>query len=128
MDALLTRNARQAVEAAVLGSRRRAAGILLGHKRGGRFIIDRIAPSGPGAFPGLKEYIRLSSILGGDIIGFFSNSPAGDVRRKTPPPFSVGKLFLSVRAGRNGRLASRAFVIDYAGRWVWKSLKLVSLP
>jgi hypothetical protein len=127
MDALLTRNARLAAAAAVCGGRG-SAGLLLGHKRGGRFIVERLAPAGQVAFPGAEEYARLSSILGGEIIGFFSTSPAGNSRRKAPPPYGMGKIFLSLRAARNGKFACRAFVIDYDGRLAWKPLKLVSLP
>ncbi|OGD09368.1 MAG: hypothetical protein A2Y86_02735 [Candidatus Aminicenantes bacterium RBG_13_62_12] len=125
MDVLLTRTARRALEAAALGGGRTASGLLLGHKRGGRFVIESAVPSGRGSFPGREAYVRLASILGDEVVGFFSSPPAPGLRKKTPPPFSVGKLFVSVKAGRAGRLSCRAFFIDYAERFVWKPLRFV---
>ena len=76
MDVLLTRTARRALEAAALGGGRTASGLLLGHKRGGRFVIESAVPSGRGSFPGREAYVRLASILGDEVVGFFSSPPA----------------------------------------------------
>ncbi len=126
MDALLTRTAYQALEAAALSSRRTSSGLLLGHKRGRRFIIEKTISSGSGPFPGMEDYFRLNSILGDEVIGFYSSAPGPALRQKDPPPFSVGKVFLSIKAGRAG-CRIRASAIDYTDRFVWKPLRL-ALP
>jgi len=125
VDAFLTRPALQTIEAAVRNSRRAVSGLLLGHKRGGRVIVERAVPSGSRDFPGREAYARLVSILEGEVVGFFSSSPSSDRRKKTPPPFSVGKIFLSVKDGKRGCLF-RALAIDYTYRFVWHPLRIAS--
>lgn len=112
------------LEAAVLGGRTAWGGLLLGHKRGGRFIIEKAVPCGPGVFPGRNAYPRLAILFGDALVGFYSSSPPN--RREPPPPFSVGKVFLTVKAGPRG-LSRKAFLADYTSRFLWKPLKIVSL-
>ncbi|MBN2198418.1 MAG: hypothetical protein JW747_01055 [Candidatus Aminicenantes bacterium] len=125
MDILLTRSALQSIEAAAPIGRRTVSGSLLGHKRGGRVIVERAVASGFRVFPGREEYARAVSILGCEIVGFYSFVPPAAIRKTKPPPFSVGKVVLSVGSGKNGcRL--RAWSVDYTDRFVWKPLRITS--
>jgi len=127
MDALLAPEARQALEALALSRSPAPAGILLGHKRGSRFIIESALPTTPGYYPPQRTYLRLSAIFPDRIIGFFSFSAEGGLVKLPPPPFAVGKIFLCLKAGPKGRLSLRAHSADYGRRLVLRPVPIVKI-
>jgi len=81
------------LEAAVLGGRTAGGGLLLGHKRGGRFIIEKAVPCGPGVFPGRNVYPRLAIQFGGFLF-FFAAEKA-----RTPAALQRGQGFPGGQSG-----------------------------
>jgi hypothetical protein len=127
MDALLATEARQMLEALSLSRSTASAGILLGHKRGPRFIIERAVPTTAGYYPAQRTYLRLSALFQEAIIGFFSFSAEEGLAKLTPPPFAVGKLFLCLKGGPEGRLSFRAFSPDYLHRFILRPVRMAAV-
>jgi hypothetical protein len=127
MDALLAPEARQALEALALSRSPASAGILFGHKRGSRFIIESALPTTPGYYPPQRTYLRLSAAFSDRIIGFFSFSAESGLRKISPPPFAVGKVFLSLKAGPDGRLFLRGHSPDYSRRFILRPVPLAKV-
>jgi len=124
MDALLTLEARQTLEALSLGRSPVSAGILLGHKRGPRFIIEKALPAGRGYYPAQPTYLRLSALFPDKVIGFFSFASQTGLAKVAPPPFAVGKVFLCPKVGAKGRLSFRAFIPDFAQRFILRPVRM----
>jgi hypothetical protein len=116
MDAYLSKEAWQHLRAQALESaRRRARGLLLGHRRGGRFFVERIYPCSFGKFPSDGQYRALDGIFEGKIIGFYSGR-----RRPWPaggkfPPFAYDKLCLEFDPHPKKGLVLRPAVVEYSG-------------
>jgi hypothetical protein len=127
MDALLAPEARQALEALFIGRSQASAGILIGHRRGLRFIIEKALPTAAGYYPSARTYARLSALTKNAIIGFFSFSSETGLWKMNPPPFAVGKVFLCPKGKAEARLSWRAFSLDYEGRFILKPVRLASL-
>lgn len=126
MDALLTWSARQALEAVASRHAADQGGVLIGHKRGRRFIVEKAVVCLSDVFPDEAEYTRLKTLLKDEVVGFFFVRREPPLAQIIPPPFSVGKLVLSVRSGRKAGCVCRAFVVDYTDRFLWRPLKIVS--
>jgi hypothetical protein len=112
----------QALEA----PRRLPSGLLLGHKRGPRFIVEKVYPS-PAAFSiGEREYRAWDRLFAGRIIGFYS---AG-VRKAAQllRPFACGKLYLRVDPGPARTPTLKPYVIDYKDRFRLVPVALVPPP
>jgi hypothetical protein len=127
MDALLATEARHALEALSLSRSPASAGILLGHKRGFRFIIERVVPTRAGYYPTQRTYLRLDALFQQTVIGFFSFSAAAGLAKLTPPPFAVGKVFLCLKRGPNGRLSFRTFSPDHSGRFILRPVRMATV-
>lgn len=127
MDALLAPEARQTLEALSLSRSPASAGILLGHKRGPRFIIERAVPTTAGYYPAQRTYLRLSALFQEAVIGFFSFSAETGLAKLTPPPFAVGKVFLCLKSGPAGRLSFRAFSPDYPHRFILRPVRMATV-
>ena len=127
MDVFIAREAEAGLRAASLvnpaESRR---GLLLGHRRGPRYFVARVFPLGGRSFPSAARLRKLDGLFDGRIIGFYAaRNPKpgpGDILQ----PFAFGKLFLRVSgpAGRPGRLAVRAGVMEYDGRFFLSPIPL----
>lgn len=115
MDVYLTEEVWQYLRAQALESpRRRACGLLLGHRRGGRFFVERVYPCSSGPFPSARKYRVLDGIFEGKIIGFYSSGRrAGPAARKLPP-FSYNKLYLEFDPHPEKGLILRPAVVEYS--------------
>jgi hypothetical protein len=114
MDVFITPEARREIEA--LRVARPAAstwGILIGHKRGFRFIVEKVFPAGSGrARPDERIVAELDRIWPGRVIGLFAVRPGTDFCRAVLGPFLYGKLVL--RLGPSGRKFSmRPSVVEF---------------
>ena len=115
MDVYLSEEARQHLQAQALESARRGArGLLLGHRRGGRFFVERIYPCSFGDFPSDRDYWALDGIFEGKIIGFYTGG-----RRAWPaggkfPPFTFNKLCLKFDADPKKGLVLSPAVVEYS--------------
>jgi hypothetical protein len=113
MDAYLTRGAVRTLRALALFPGADGEGFLLGHRRGGRCIVEAALPTERGFFPALDAFIRADEILGGSVVGFFSFDPGRASLKKIKAPFACGKIFLDARGLKAGRRGARAFLIDF---------------
>lgn len=128
MDAYLSREAYRFFEALALVSTEASPdGLLIGHKRGHRYVVEKIFPAlkGFSVFP--QIYFELDKIFDGKLIGFYSLKPEEKKIKKILAPFAYGKLFLKVHRQEN-RVAIESFLIDYREGFFlspirWKSSK-----
>jgi hypothetical protein len=128
MDVYLTEEAWQHLRAeAVDHPRRRAGGLLLGHRRGGRFFVERIHPCSSGPFPGPRSYWALDNIFEGRIIGFYSSGRPRPQPSKWPP-FTCNKLYLEYHPHPQKGLVLRPAVVDYSGSFYLVPATLAARP
>jgi hypothetical protein len=115
MDVYLSEEARQHLRAQALESpRRRAGGLLLGHRRGGRFFVERIHPCSSGPFPSPRAYWALDDVFEGKIIGFYSSGRRARPRPGKWPPFACNKLYLEYDPHPQKGLVLKPAVVDYS--------------
>ena len=116
MDVYLTEEARQHLRAQALESpRRKTGGLLLGHRRGGRFFVERIYPCSCGTFPSARKYWALDGVFEGKIIGFYFSGRRSGSAAGQWPPFSCNKLYLEFDAHPEKGLTLRPAVVEYSG-------------
>lgn len=116
MDAYLTRDAARTLRALALWPAAEAEGFLLGHRRGGRRIIEKALPTQKGFFPSLEAFIQADDMLRGAVIGFFSFKPGRERLKKVLAPFACGLVFLDASSFKSKSAtprAPKAFVIDF---------------
>jgi len=115
MDVYLSDEARQHLRAQALEMpRRRAGGLLLGHRRGGRFFVERIYPCSFRKFPSERQYGALARIFEGRIIGFYSSGRRSRATAGKWPPFAYSKLWLEFDLHPEKGLILRPAVVEYA--------------
>ncbi|MFW6136830.1 MAG: hypothetical protein ACOC5U_02025 [Candidatus Aminicenantaceae bacterium] len=118
MDVLITKRARHQIEGLLLG-KTECSGLILGHQRGPRYVIEAIFP-----YPGVlsfsrNKHLRLIRHFGPDLIGYF----AGGTR---PPerilsPLAAGMLFSSLNKDKSG---IRFYQIEYNGQFTFQKLEI----
>lgn len=94
-------------------------GVLLGHRRGPRYIVSRIFPLGGRAFPEAARLRELDRLFGGRIIGYYAARRPASGSGSLLGPAACGKIFIRVRGtdGRSRKLDLKPGVIDYDGRF-----------
>jgi hypothetical protein len=131
MDAYLSKEALNYLEAERLGSPRNIGrGLLLGHRRGPRFFVEKVYPLGGRGFPSEIQFWEFDRVFGGRIIGFYAS---GSRRRSVPQvlrPFAYGKLFLEIAdsSNRQRRLALKPHVIEYDDHFFLSPIALAKRP
>jgi hypothetical protein len=125
MDAYLSQEALQALRALSLISSN-PDGIVLGHKRGQRFIIEKVLSSQKSFFPSLEKFFELNRLLDNKVLGFFSFHPEKNKLKKILSPFAYGMLFLKMGLIDNRKLEVKSYVIDYKKEFFLKEIKLKS--
>lgn len=124
MNALVSQEAFQALEALNLVSTNSACdGLLIGHKRGRSFFVERIFPTFSAFFTTLEKYQELDRLFEEKIIGFFSFKPNQRKVKKILAPFACGKLFLKLACIRK-KVSIKPFVIDYEKNFSLKPIQL----
>jgi hypothetical protein len=114
VDVLITGGAVLALEALnVLRPGRAAWGVLIGHKRGRRYLIERIFFAGAGtALPSLQVLDELDGLWDGRIVGLLAIRPDAAFKKLLLGPYFYGRLYLDFRPAKNGpRL--RAYAVDF---------------
>jgi hypothetical protein len=125
MDAYLSREARQSLTALrLVSSNALPDGLLLGHKRGHRFFVEKILPSLKGFFSSLKKYQELDEFYEGKVLGFFSFHPDEKKIKKILAPFAYQKLFLEINLNTQKKIAIKPHVIDYDKEFFLVPIKL----
>jgi hypothetical protein len=123
MDIYLAAEAVRSLGAArLLAPAGESRGVLLGHRRGNRFIVENILSSPAKRWPSLKTLLRLDVEVGGKIIGFFILGAAGPDRTKLLQPIGVGKILIEGRDGRGKRNLFQGHLIDYEERFRFRPI------
>jgi hypothetical protein len=114
VDAYLSRDAFHLVSGLIhLSPKPNIDGLLLGHKRGHRFIVENIITTQKGFFSSSKSYLALEDHFQGKLIGFFSFSPDENKIRKILSTFAMGQLLLEVHVSSKRKVKIKSYVIDY---------------
>jgi len=129
MDAYLSEEARQHLQAQALElPRRKAHGLLLGHRRGGRFFIERIYPCSFPLFPSARKFRALDGIFGGKIIGFYGSGRLSRTEAGNSPPFATNKLYLGFSLHPKKGLVLKPAVVEYSGSFYLVPVALAARP
>ncbi|NIM57891.1 MAG: hypothetical protein GTO16_02970 [Candidatus Aminicenantes bacterium] len=127
MDAYLFQEAYQSLKVInLISSSSNSDGLLVGHRRGHRFFVEKILPSLPGFFPSLKKYHELDQFLNGKLLGFYSFNPEEEKIKKILAPFACGKLFLKISSNQQKKMTVKSYVIDYENEFFLLPLVLTS--
>jgi hypothetical protein len=116
MDVYLGAEASAGLEAEALDCRTRACrGLLLGHRRGPRFFVERAFPLRGAALPSEARWQELDRIFGDRIIGFYGSGDAARGAARVLRPFAYGKLYLQISApgARPRRPVVAPHIIEY---------------
>lgn len=125
MDAFIAADARQAFDAlTTLSPGRKLLGVLIGHKRGHRFIVERIFPAPPGFRLDERDILRADEAFAGRAIGFFASGDMARLKAALRGPAAAGRLLLSVRTEKRGP-AFKAYAVDFDGRFRFVPLPLI---
>jgi len=128
MDAFLGREAYRTLEAlALLSPQPGCEGFLVGHKRGQRYIIEKIIPLPRGLSRALENFYFLDKLFQGKILGFFGTSSSEKKLKRILKPFGYRKIFLDIQLDRKKKLAFRASLIDYKKNYFLSPIK-IKLP
>ncbi len=125
MDAYISGEAHRSLAAlSLIHPRPIPDGLLIGHKRGQRFFVERIFSSMEGFFPSLKKYNEMDKLFDGKLIGFYSYSIDDKKIKKILAPFAFGKLFLEIRLHPQKKMTIQSFVIEHEKKFILLPLKL----
>ncbi len=125
MDSYLSQEAYQSLNFInMISSSSSSDGLLIGHRRGHRFFVEKIFPSAPGFFPSLKKYHELDQFFKGKLLGFFSFNPDEKKIKKILSPFACGKLFLEISSNQQKKMTIKSYVIDYENEFFLLPVKL----
>lgn len=87
-------------------------GLLIGHKRGHRFFIEKILPTKKGFYSSFENYLATDKHFGGKLIGFFTFQLDEKKMKKIFLPFAYGKLFLDIKPTKE-KMQIKSYIIDY---------------
>ena len=118
MDVLITPEARTELEALrAFRPRPGTWGVLVGHKRGPRFIVEKVLAAGsPGTVPGEKLLESLDAVWPGRTIGLVAVRPGAAFKKAARGPAWYGKLVLEI-AGTARAPVSRPLVVEFERRF-----------
>jgi hypothetical protein len=118
VDVFLSADAQRTLQAlSVLSAAKSASGLLLGHKRAGRFFVEAAFPAPAGFRPGPGNFFVLNETFQGRIIGFFLFDGGPAARHAYLQPLACGRCLVAVTRRKSRDIACRAFVVDYDGRF-----------
>lgn len=90
-------------------------GLLLGHRCGPRYFLERTWPTLQGFFAGPEKYWQLVQAFEGRVIGFFSYQPSRQRLRPILQPLGCGHILLEIFPQKKSSLALKCFLIDFNG-------------
>ncbi len=125
MDAYFSREALTTLEAhKIIATQQNSDGIIIGHKRGQSFFVERIVSTTKGFFPSLEKYYSLNTIYKDSIVGFYSFFTEDKKTKKILVPFAHGKLYLDIRITKSNTLQIKPYSIEYDKIFFLSPLKL----
>ena len=114
MDAQLSQEAFQSLQAlGLISSSSISDGLLLGHKRGHRFFIERIFTTQTGFFSSFKKYNELNQLFHEKLVGFFSFKADDRKIKKILAPFAYGKLFLQIEMDKQKKIRIKSYAVEF---------------
>lgn len=127
MDAYISKEAHQTLAAlSLIFSESNSDGLLIGHKRGHRYFVEKIFPTLKGFFPSQEKYLAMNELFEEKILGFYSFSKDEEKNKKILKPFAHGKLFLQIRLNKNKKMTIKSYVIDYKNEFFLSPIHLKS--
>jgi len=125
MDAYLSEEACQFIDAySLISTHTNPDGILLGHKRGHRYFVERIFQSAIGFFPSYADLVKLNQIFDEKILGFYSFHVDSEKIQKILSPMTLGFLFLQIDLDKEKNISIQPYVIDYDKDFFLKPIDL----
>jgi hypothetical protein len=118
VDVFITPEARRELEALrIVRPDPSTWGLLVGHKRGFRFIVEKVFPAGSGrALPSERLLAGLDRIWPGGVIGLFAIRLNAPVKKAVLGPMFYGRLVLDL--GSTARKPSiRPSIVDFERRF-----------
>jgi hypothetical protein len=118
MDAYLGAEATAGLKAEALEcAGKTCRGVLLGHRRGPRFFVEKAVPLRGDAFPSETRLRQLDLIFGGKVIGFYASGGPARGPSSILRPFAYGKLYLRLSAPASGfrKTVMKPHVIEFDG-------------
>jgi len=114
MDAYLSREAYHFFQGLNLTSLKpNTDGLLIGHKRGHRFFVEKAFPTKKGFYSSLENYFALDEHYGGKLIGFFTYEVDEKKIKKILLPFACGQLFFDIHLTKKKKMTIKSYIIDY---------------
>jgi hypothetical protein len=126
MDAFLAIEALQTLSSLrLLPFPKNSFGLLFGHKRGRRYIVEKALPAPEKFEPTAENLEELDRLFRGKLVGLFGLEL--DPKKKTIllQPLAGGRLYLDVRRRKQGGLCLKPFLVDYDGRFSFIPIGLV---
>jgi hypothetical protein len=118
VDVFLSADAQQTLQAlSVLSPAGRASGLLLGHKRAGRFFVEAAFPAPAGFRPSPENFPALNETFQGRIVGFFLFGRGPADKRAFLQPVACGRCLVTAACRKTGAVSCRGFAVDYDGRF-----------
>jgi len=128
MDVYFSLEAFRTLEAQkIIATQQHCDGIIIGHKRGQSFFVEKIVPTTKGFFPSLEKFYSLNTIYRDGIVGFYSFFSSEKKTKKILAPFAHGKLYLEIHVSRSNTLQIKPYSIEYDKKFFFSALKL-TLP
>jgi hypothetical protein len=125
MDALLTKEAYRSLEALrLISSGPAPGGVLLGHKRDHRFIVEKVFPCPPAISLSPEIFFELDRLFEGRVIGFFSFRSSSRKIKSILRPHGFGKLYLEARRDSRKKMTLKSFVIERDKRFILVPISL----
>ena len=112
MDVYLGCEARKYLEGLAL-SRNCLEGILIGHKRGFEFYIERVFPFHKALSMTEERFTEINRHFDDKVVGFYTFSTEEKSAEKIFVPFAVGKVLVKISENREKDPLVRSFFIDY---------------
>ena len=127
MDVLVTPEARREIETLrAIRPLPSTWGILIGHKRGFRFIVEKIFPAGSGrVLPNERHVAELDHVWPGRVIGLFSVRPGVAFRKAVLSPGWYGKLVLDFGLSVQKR-SIRPYIVEFKTKFFLARIPLVT--
>lgn len=128
MNVYFSREALTTLEAhKIISTQQNSDGIIIGHKHGQSFFVERIVSTTKGFFPSLEKFYSLNTIYRDNIVGFYSFFSEEKKTKKILAPYAHGKLYLDILITKSNTLKIKPYSIEYDNKFFLSPLKLTRL-
>jgi len=126
MDVFVSYDAKRSLRAeSILHSGDGPDGLLLGHKRGPRFVIEEILPTLPGFFSSRDALAACERHLQNRVLGFFTFRPGNRKRNKLLAPITYGKLYMEVTGDGTRDPSLASYIVEFEEEFFLTPIPLV---